>query len=401
MKFFKEHADNILTQMPKHRLLALDVLRGLTITSMILVNNPGSWSYIYRPLKHAQWHGWTLTDLIFPFFLFIVGFALSISVSKQIADNVSRKDIVLNAFIRALKLFLLGWFLSIFYYRFGDANFSWLNDRLYMLRTMGVLQRIGLVYFISVILFIFCRPRTLFLCMILLLVVYSILMQFLPYTDLQGNSFQGLLIKGNNLSAWLDTSLLGSNHVYGKTQPFSYDPEGLLSSVPAVATCLSGILTGLYFQTTTKHSVRLLHQVFVLSVVGFISIGLGQLLSYWIPINKALWTASYVILSSGFACVSLAVCLYLVDIKNYRRWASPFVVFGANSIAFFMFAGITGRLLVMVPMGEVPVKTWLYDSFYQPIFGNLNGSLAFAISFLIVSYFVMHWMYRKQIFWKV
>jgi len=397
----KKHADSILEKVPKHRLLSLDVFRGIAITGMILVNNPGSWSHIYAPLKHAQWHGWTVTDLVFPFFLFIVGVAIHLSISKQLLSQTPHRDIIKSSAIRMFKLLLLGWFLGLFFYRFGNNDFSWIEDKLFMIRYMGVLQRIGIVYFITALLFLFFRPGTMVAWAVALMVIYTVLMQFMPYSDDAGVVYQGLWLKGNNFSAWLDHNLLGADHLYGKTSPFAYDPEGLLSTLPAIATCLSGVLVGHYLQRSRELSISLNQQVKQLLFIGLMAVIFGQLLHNWIPINKALWTPSYVILTSGLACVVLALCIYLLDIKHYKAWAAPFVVFGANSIAFFMFAGISGRLLLMIPVAGKPLKAWLYTSIYQPLFGELNGSLAFAISFLLVSYLLMLWMYRKNIFWKV
>ena len=401
MRFINRHTDSILKAQPAHRLLAVDVFRGLTITAMILVNNPGSWSHIYAPLKHADWHGWTATDLIFPFFIFIVGISITLSVGGQLSRNVNHKQILIRSSIRMLKLFLLGWFLALFYYRFGDADFNWVENRLYMMRIMGVLQRIGLVYFITVIFFIYCKPKSLFIWALALLIAYTASMLLIPYMDASGETHQGLWNKGNNLSAWLDHNLLGANHVYNKSMLVSFDPEGILSSIPAIVTCLSGVLVGLYLKPSKHQAISLFSQVKNLSLVGLIGIISGELLDNWIPINKALWTASYVLLSSGFACLILALCIYLLDIKKFRRWSAPFVVFGANAIAFFMFSGVVGRLLVMITINEIPLKTWLYRNFYQPVFGDLNGSLAFALSFLLISYLVMLWMFRRNIFWKV
>jgi len=401
LSYIRNHTNKILQQIPAHRLLALDVLRGITITAMILVNNPGSWSHIYAPLKHAHWHGWTPTDLIFPFFIFIVGIAIALSIGGQISRGIKHRKIITTSAFRMLKLLMLGWFLSIFYYRFGDANFNWLESRVYMLRMMGVLQRIGIVYFATVLLFLYCRPKALIIWAITLLLVYTASMSLIPYVDGNGDVYQGLWIKGNNLSAWIDHHILGTAHVYSKTTPFSFDPEGLFSSLPAISTCLTGVLVGIYLQHSKKKELSLHHQVKIFIIVGVIGVAVGQTLHYWLPINKTLWTPSYVLLSSGFACIALAVCIYLVDIKKSRSWGAPFVVFGANSIAFFMFAGIIGRLLVIIPMNGIPIKAWIYNSFYLPALGPINGSLAFAISFLIVSYLAMHWMYRNNIFWKV
>jgi len=396
----KKHATSILTKIPEHRLLSLDVFRGLTITGMILVNNPGSWSHIYAPLKHAPWHGWTATDLVFPFFIFIVGVAIHLSISKQLSSNQPHSEIIKSSAIRTFKLLALGWFLGLFFYRFGNSDFSWIEDKLLMLRYMGVLQRIGIVYFITVLIFLYFRPSAMLFWAIALMLVYTAMMQFMPYSDETGEVYQGLWIKGNNFSAWLDHTLLGADHLYGKTSPFAYDPEGLFSTLPAIATCLSGVMLGNYLQQSRESSKPLIKQVKQLLLIGIIAFISGELLHHWVPINKALWTPSYVILSSGLACMTLALCIYLLDIKGYQIWAAPFVVFGANAIAFFMFAGISGRLLIMIPVADQPLKAG-YNILYEPLLGELNGSLAFAISFLLVSYILMLWMYRKNIFWKV
>jgi len=182
----KKHATSILTKIPEHRLLSLDVFRGLTITGMILVNNPGSWSHIYAPLKHAPWHGWTATDLVFPFFIFIVGVAIHLSISKQLSSNQPHSEIIKSSAIRTFKLLALGWFLGLFFYRFGNSDFSWIEDKLLMLRYMGVLQRIGIVYFITVLIFLYFRPSAMLFWAIALMLVYTAMMQFMPYSDETG-----------------------------------------------------------------------------------------------------------------------------------------------------------------------------------------------------------------------
>ncbi len=398
---YKKHTNDILDKVPGHRLLALDVFRGITITGMILVNNPGSWSHIYAPFRHAKWHGWTPTDLIFPFFIFIVGIAICLSMGKHVASDKPNGKIINNSALRMLKLLLLGWFLALFFYQFGNIHFNWIEDRLFEIRYLGVLQRIGIVYFCSVLIFLYSSPKTITLWAIMLMLIYYALMQFMSYGDGAGNSYQGLWLEGNNFSAWLDHNLLGTSHVYSQTSPFVSDPEGLLSTLPAISSCLSGILVGNYLQQSKKQSRPLLSQVKLLLIVGILAVIFGQALSLWLPINKSLWTPSYVFLSSGLACLVLAVCIYFIDIKHYRSWSAPFVVFGANAIAFYMFAGITARLLIMIPVADSTLQTWLYNYIYAPVFGQLNGSLAFAFSFLLISYIVMHWMYRKSIIWKV
>jgi predicted acyltransferase len=392
-KSVKWHCQSILASQSANRLLALDVFRGMTITAMILVNNPGSWQYIYGPMKHAQWHGWTLTDLIFPFFIFIVGIAITLSGAKQLEKGLSRSAVLKSAVIRMFKLILLGWFLALFYYNFSAEHYNWIDQRLLTMRFMGVLQRIGLVYFACVLLWLYLSKRMLQITFVVVLVGYWILLMCFPYHDSAGNSYVGLLIFGNNLSAWLDSQLFNSTHLYYKTAlPFAFDPEGVLSTFPAIANGLSGIFVG---QWLINPKYDTFDKAKWLLLVGVIAAVVGELWGLYFPINKALWTSSYVLLSSGYACVMLASLIYLLDCKNVKNWSAPFVVFGANSIAFFMFAGVVARLLIMLPVADRSLKGWLYTQVFQPVFGELNGSLAFAIGFLVMSYGVMYLMYLR------
>lgn len=396
------HFKSIIGKIPKHRLLSLDVFRGLTITAMVLVNNPGSWSHIYSPLKHAQWHGWTPTDLIFPFFVFIVGVSICLSIEVQKRNGLSNSHIIKSSFIRTSKLVLLGWFLALFYYQIGNVQFNWIDDRLFAMRIMGVLQRIGIVYFICVLIYLMLKTRVQLWLFAGLMVIYILLMNFIPYSDTAGTVYQGFWLHGNSLAAWLDNLVLGSKHLYYKDAiPFSFDPEGILSTLPAISTCLSGILLGKYLRFAKRNRTELSKQIVYIAAIGLGMVVFAELWSNWLPINKALWTPSFVLLSSGYACLVLALCMYLIDLKGYRNWCAPFVVFGANSIAFYMFSGVMARIIIMIPVADSSLKAWLYQSVYAPIFGALNGSLAFAITFLIISYVVMYGMYRKNIIWKV
>ncbi|WP_404343396.1 acyltransferase family protein [Pseudoalteromonas mariniglutinosa] len=392
------HAQTILTQLPSHRLLALDVMRGLTITAMILVNNPGSWSYMYWPLKHADWHGWTPTDLIFPFFIFIVGMSITLSVNAMRLRGENNVSILRAAVIRTLKLIALGWFLVLFYYNFNDPTFNWFDERLMELRVMGVLQRIGLVYMVALACSLYFKPKQIAATFILLLVTYSALMMYMPYTLPSGEIVKGLWLHGNNLSAWIDHTLLGASHVYYATaQPLSFDPEGLLSTLPAIATALSGVLCGLYLISENN----LQRQINRLCGCAVACLVVGYLLSPLIPINKALWTPSYVLLSTGLAMFCYALCSYIIDIRKVKLWSAPFLVFGANAILFFMFAGVLARILIMIPIGEQSLKGFIYTQVLQPYFDNYLASLLFSILFLIVSYMVMYACYKRNIFWKV
>ncbi|GAB3020335.1 acyltransferase family protein [Bowmanella dokdonensis] len=395
---FRRYADSILQALPANRLLAVDAFRGLAIVAMILVNNPGSWSHVYPPLLHAKWHGWTPTDLIFPFFVFIVGLSISIAVPRQLQAGKSHGELIRQGLIRATKLILLGWLLALFYVNFRDPNFSWVEDRLLSMRIPGVLQRLGLVYFATLLLVLYWQTLGRIILALLLLLGYWALLIFMPYTDEAGNSFTGLLLPGNNLVAWLDHQLFGPAHLYQQTQPFAQDPEGLLSTLPAIASCLSGVLAG---QLLCRQALSLAERTRLLLMAGLAGILAAEIWQYWLPLNKALWTSSYVLLSSGYAALVLGLFLWLIDLKGIKRWCAPLVVFGANAIAFFMFAGIAGRILIMIPVGQTTLKGWLFAELFQPVFGSLNGSLAFALCFLAFSYLLMHWMYKKGWFWKV
>ncbi|KKO49025.1 heparan-alpha-glucosaminide N-acetyltransferase [Arsukibacterium sp. MJ3] len=394
--WLRRHCDAILAPLPAERLLALDVLRGLTITAMILVNNPGSWRYVYAPLRHAEWHGWTITDLIFPFFIVIVGMSLQLSLQRQ--RNTAKSVTIRHAAKRSATLFGLGLFLALFYYNFSDPAYSYLQQKLLTLRWLGVLQRLGMVYFFTVLIVLYCGTRGRIGWLLALPVLYVAGMLFLPYHDAQGNQFVGLWLNGNNFSNWLDHTLLGPAHVYYRqAMPFSFDPEGLWSSLPAIASCLSGVLMAQLLQADRP----LQWKIRLLLLGGVVAVWLGLLFGDIIPINKQLWTPTFVLLSSGFAAIAVAACLWLCDVKGYRRWGAPFVVFGANAILFFMLAGIAARVLVMLPLGDGSLKSWLFGHFFQPLFGDLNGSLAFALVFMGLSYLLMHWCYRKGFIYKV
>lgn len=393
------HSRFILSKLPENRLLAIDAFRGLTITAMILVNNPGSWQHIYAPLKHAQWHGWTFTDLIFPFFIFIVGISIHLSLVRQMIDGTTKTTIISSAFVRAAKLFALGLFLALFYYNFSAAEFDWVEQRLISIRIMGVLQRIGVVYLLTILIAIYWKTFGQIVWLILLLVGYWALITFVSYSDQNGNLYQGQLEFGNSLVAWIDHHVLGTAHLYYKSsQPFAFDPEGLLSTLPAIASCLTGVLAGKWISRPNKnHSLT----IYGFLLAGLLLAGVGQTSDIYLPINKALWTPSYVLLTSGLACIFLSALIWLLDLRKVQLWSAPFVVFGANSILFFMFSAILARILLMVPVEESNLKYWIYTNLFQSWAGDINGSLAFAISFLLVSYVAMFGFYRNGVFWKV
>lgn len=394
---FKQHAQSILNAMPANRLLALDVFRGLTIAAMVLVNNPGSWSYVYSPMLHAQWHGWTVTDLIFPFFVFIIGVSIHIVTSRLSQQPQQRWQFIKQAGVRSLKLFGLGLFLALFYYNVQDANYSWWQQQVESIRVMGVLQRLGLVFFITVLIVLFFANRGRWIWMGGILLGYWAMLMLVPYGD--NFEFQGELTFGNNLVAWVDHSVFAAKNLYySQAIPFAFDPEGLLSTIPAVAGCLAGVFCG---QLLTDKQQTLLKKCQTMFVVGLVLLLTGELWGLLFPINKALWTSSYVLMSTGWALVVLASLVWLLDIKKWSSWSAPFVVFGTNAILFYMLTAVIARILLMIPVGDFNLHHWLYNDVFQPLFGNYNGSLMFAISFMCISYLMMYWFYKRNIFWKV
>ncbi|MDT0595368.1 acyltransferase family protein [Glaciecola petra] len=403
----RAHISKILEQYlqmngsPQHhskRLMAIDVFRGLTITAMILVNNPGSWSYQYWPLAHAHWHGWTPTDLIFPFFLFIVGWSLYASKLASANGAIDSKGVLFGALKRTFILFSLGLFLAVFYININDANFSWFNDRLLSIRIMGVLQRIALVYFVVIFIVMYCRFWTQVFIAIALTIAYLIALYFVPYADAAGVLYQGELARGFTFIDYLDSKILTPTHMYlGNLQPFASDPEGIFSTLPAIVTCLSGVWVAMWMKRThlTTLFCAKLCGLGILLVVG------ATYFSSLIPINKPMWTPTYVMLSSGFACMVLSVLVYLIEIKKHHKSFAPFIVFGINSIAFFMFAGVVGRLLLMIPVGDSHLKGWFYSNFLDAYLDNYLASFIYSLCFLLISYLAMLFLYRHKIIWKV
>jgi len=369
---------------PSNRLLSLDVFRGLTIAGMVLVNNPGTWSDIYWPLEHAEWNGWTPTDLVFPFFLFIVGVSITLAFGRRVEESGVTRDLYLKVIKRALIIFLLGLFLN------GFPLFH-----LSEIRIPGVLQRIAVCYLIASLIFLTTRVRTQLLIAVALLVGYWWVMSKIPAPGFAA----GDLTKEGSLASYVDRVVFGP-HIW--KQGKVYDPEGILSTIPAIATTLFGILTGHWLRTERTHYEK----VAGLFVAGAFCTMIGWAWNPFFPINKALWTSSYVFFTAGLALQLLALCYWLIDIKGYRKWAWPFVVFGLNAIALFVGSAIMVKLmgLIQVPQGDgtrISSHEWIFDNLFLSWASPVNASLAFAIAFILVWLFLMWLLYRKQIFIKV
>ena len=369
------------------RLLSLDVFRGVTVAGMLLVNNPGTWSAIYDPLEHAAWHGWTPTDLIFPFFLFIVGVAMAYSFPGQLARGASPGRVFARAARRSALLFLLGLLLTAFpYFNLDLAN----------LRIPGVLQRIGLCFFLASAVVLFLKPRAQAAVAAALLLGYWAAMTLIPVPGFGA----GDLSKEGNFAAYVDRSILGTNHLWASAK--TWDPEGLMSTLPAVATVLLGVFAGRWLRSGRSPSDRLVGMF----VAGNVLLVLGLVWSEAFPINKNLWTSSYVLFTAGMALHFLAMCHWAVDVRGWRRWARPFVVFGVNAIAAFFLSGVMARLLNLIKVdgagGEpVPLKAWIFDHAFASWLPPTGASLLFALCFVALWVAVMEVMYRRKIFIKV
>jgi len=366
-------------EMPSGRLESLDAFRGLTIAGMILVNNPGSWSHVYPPLLHAEWHGWTPTDLIFPFFLFIVGVSMPLSFGKRMARGDSRKELMGHVLLRSLILFGLGIFMAAF------PRFDILNVRI-----MGVLQRIGLVYLFAAPAFLFLSRKMRGLALAVLLLGYWALLTLVPVPGYG----PGDLSPEGNLGAYLDRLILG-DHLWREM----WDPEGLLSTLPAIGTTLLGIHAGEWIRDTASRSRVALGLV----GAGVVGLAVGALWNLAFPINKGLWTSSYVVFTGGAAGVLLGVMFWGMEVREWKGWAKPFVIYGMNAIAVFVASGLLARLMGIWKVGAEgeSVKVWIYETLFASWAGPLNGSLAFALAYVLFWLGLMWVLYRRRIFIKI
>jgi len=364
--------------MLKDRVQSVDVLRGITIVAMILVNNPGTWAHIYPPLRHADWHGYTPTDLIFPFFLFIVGISISFAYSNKSANFSTYKKIT----IRSLKLIGLGLFLGWF---LPYAPFFKSFD---VLRFPGVLQRIGLVFFVAAILNLNFNWKILIGIIITILVGYFLWMGFVPLPNGDLPTFNRA---PNNWANYLDVQVLG-NHTWKK----DYDPEGLLSTLPAIATTLIGILIGQFLMIQKQ-----------LKIINLIAIGLllvvfGYVWNVWFPINKALWSSSFVLITAGWATILLSVLYYIIDIQKIN-FGTIFKYVGSNAILIFFMSGFIAKNFYLIKIsGKTSIHSWLYQNIYTNfISSDKLASLCYALTVVGFYCVVGYVLYKKKIFVKV
>lgn len=365
------------------RLVSLDVFRGITIAAMLLVNNPGSWSHVHPPLRHAEWHGWTPTDLIFPFFLFIVGVAMTYSFGKRLRAGADRRRLLVKAARRAAVLVVLGLLLHAF---------PWWDVDLESLRLPGVLQRIGVAYFAASMVVLYTSSKGRVAATFALLLGYWAIMALVPVPGYGA----GNLTPEGNPAAYLDRLVFGTEHLWQYSR--TWDPEGLLSTLPAVASVLAGVLAGHWIRGPRGPA----RTTAGLLTAGIAAIAAGSLWGTIFPINKNLWTSSYAVFTSGMALLFLAICYWMVDVRRWRGWTGPFVFFGMNAIAAYFLSGIFARITTMIEVADgVSLKTWVYEHLFASWAGPVHGSLAYALVFVLIWLGPMWVLYRKRIFLKV
>jgi predicted acyltransferase len=371
------------------RLASLDVFRGLTIAGMILVNDAGDWNAIYAPLQHADWHGWTPTDLIFPFFMFIVGVSLVFSFDARQRHGATNPSLYRHIVIRAAVIFALGLFLAG--YPFLPPRFHWGT-----LRIPGVLQRIAVCYLLASLVYLTTPRKWRAALTALLLIGYFAIMMLVPVPGYGA----GNLTQAGNLEAYVDRQLL-MGHLWSPRHQV-WDPEGILSTFPAIATVLLGTFVGEWLRSP-RNSAR---KAAGLLVVGAAGLVVGEIWNLWFPINKNLWTSSFVVFTAGFAMVMLGICYWLIDVKGWRAWSKPFLMVGMNPLALYFLSEFVAINIERwrwwtVQGRSAGLQDYLYTNFFAPLAQPINASLLWAVAYTLVFMLVGWAMYRAKIFVKI
>ncbi len=360
------------------RLVSLDVFRGATIAGMILVNNAGGWPDVYAQLRHARWHGWTFTDTIFPSFLWIAGVSLTLSLTKRLERGDSRARLLLHALRRALIIFALG--LLVYEYPHFDIAH---------LRVLGVLQRIAICYFIASAIFLYTGVRAQAIWTAGLLAAYWILVKLVP---VPGHGAGIIDTPNGSLPQYVDLLLLR-----GFLYTPAWDPEGIVSTIPAIATTLFGVLTGHLLRSRRTPAEKTAWMF----AAGNALLVAGAVMNIWLPINKNLWTSSFAVFMAGVSSCAFAFCYWVVDVQAVRRWSRPFAILGMNAIAVYMLAELGDNTLDWIRAGGEPFSHWLFVHWYAPVFGGKMASLAWGLSFDAVLFVVAWALYRRKWFIKV
>lgn len=362
----------------KKRYLSLDVFRGLDIALMIIVNSPGKYSTTFSPLLHAEWNGFTLTDLVFPTFLFIVGNSMSFSMNKY--DLLSNKMFLSKVLKRTLIIFLLG-FLMYWFPFFENGELRNFNNT----RIFGVLQRIALCYFIAALILRYFKSKGAFIFSVFALVSYPFLLLAFGDLSLPGNA----VLK-------LDDWLIGANHMY-HGDGIAFDPEGLLSTLPAIANVVAGYLTGIFLQKGGQNYKTIALMAMLGSVLVFIGLSWDLIL----PINKKLWSSSFVVLTIGIDLIVLSLLVYLLDILKKTKWTYFFEVFGKNPLFIYLLSELLIITLFETELGGKTTYEWIAENVFVLPFGGYIGSLAFALSVMLSCWVVGYFMDRNKIYIKI
>ncbi|MEL7600432.1 MAG: DUF5009 domain-containing protein [Proteiniphilum sp.] len=389
--------NTLTTTSQNSRLLSLDILRGITIAGMIMVNNPGSWEYAYAPLKHAHWHGLTPTDLVFPFFMFIMGVSTFMSLRKFNFTPTSAA--VWKVVRRTILIFViglaLGWFGQLMRGLAAGESFGVAASHFDTLRILGVLQRLALAYGLAALIALLVKDKQLPWIIATLLAGYYLILRF-------GKGFE---MSEENIIAVVDKALWGPAHMYKDTTPegvrIAFEPEGLLSTIPSIAHVLIGFLFGKMIVENRENHTR----VEKLLIWGTLLAFSGLLLQYGCPINKKIWSPTFVLVTTGFAAQLLGLLIWIIDIHKKEKWSRFFHAFGVNPLIVYVFAGVLANLVGNIRFawqGEtISVKSFTYSALIQPWAGNYFGSLLYALLFVTVCWLFGYILYKKNIYIKL
>ncbi len=368
------------------RYLSLDVLRGMTIALMIVVNTPGSWETIYAPFRHAEWHGFTITDLVFPTFLFVVGNAMSFSLRKM--EQQESSFFLGKIFKRTVLIFLIGLFLNAYpFITYTDGVYA-IKD-FSALRIMGVLQRIALCYGLAALVIHFFKIRGAILFSVLALLGYwAILYVWGTHPDPYSLP--------DNAALKFDLALLPQKNLY-KGYGIAFDPEGLLSTLPAIVNVILGYLAGVYIQKNGNTQATVKN----LCIAGFLALTVGAFWDMVFPINKPLWTSSYVLHTVGADLVILAALMLFIEVVGFKKWTYFFEVFGRNPLFIFALSGILVKTMSLIRIGDLGLQGWIYQHGFTPYFAANNASLLFAVAYMLVLWLIGYWMDKKKVYIKV
>ncbi|MGD0579399.1 MAG: DUF5009 domain-containing protein [Bryobacteraceae bacterium] len=366
------------------RLVSLDAFRGATMALMVLVNNSGDWRHTYAPLSHSSWNGWTITDVVFPSFLWIVGVAITLSLGARLARGIAKSKLMLQVLRRAAILYVLG----LLCYLLPNFDFG-------AMRLLGVLQRIAICYLIASAIYLYApRLRTQILWIVSLLAGYWLIMALIPVPGYGA----GRLDMEGNLAHYVDRIVLGA-HNYAPTK--TWDPEGIVSTLPAIATALFGMMAGHLLRLPRDLSWRTMRLFFV----GNALIALGLICDIWLPINKNLWTSSFSLFMAGLDFVLLAAFIYLIDELGYKRIVRPFVIIGMNAITIYMLSEFLAIALGAIhwhaAAGVVSLQSWLFAHCFAPLASPFNAALLWALAFVLLMYLAAYALYRRNWFIRV